>query len=145
MYSLPPISYILTLVQIRSESDEILLNHAEKEGVLVFQGTRVDALDFEGDPSVSRPISAKWSNKSGQAGTISFEWLVDASGRAGIISTKYLKNREFREHLRNVAVWGYWRDVTIYQEGTPRSNAPWFEAMTGDPSPLVYITCFSAH
>ncbi|KAF9258005.1 FAD/NAD-binding domain-containing protein, partial [Marasmius fiardii PR-910] len=115
---------------IRSEADEILLNHAEKEGVRVFQATQVASINFEDDPQTSRPTSANWTQKSGQSGTISFDWLVDASGRAGIISTKYLKNREFREHLRNVAVWGYWRNVTVYQEGTDRSNAPWFEAMT---------------
>ncbi|KAJ7319134.1 FAD/NAD-binding domain-containing protein [Mycena albidolilacea] len=115
---------------IRSEADELLLNHAAAQGVHVYQETRVDSISFTGDPANSRPVEAAWTNKSGNSGSIEFDWLIDASGRSGIMSTKYLKNREFREHLRNVAVWGYWRNVTIYQEGTARSNAPWFEAMT---------------
>ncbi|KAL4262186.1 FAD/NAD(P)-binding domain superfamily protein [Pleurotus pulmonarius] len=115
---------------IRSEADKILLDHAETQGVKVFQCTRVNSINFEGAPDSSRPVAANWSTKSGGHGTIAFDWLVDASGRSGLMSTKYLKNREFREHLRNVAVWGYWTNVTVYKEGTARSNAPWFEAMT---------------
>ncbi|KAJ8495116.1 hypothetical protein ONZ45_g12997 [Pleurotus djamor] len=115
---------------IRSEADEILLDHAATQGVAVYQKTRVVEVEFDGDPANSRPISASWSNKAGDTGSIKFDYLIDASGRSGLLSTRYLKNREFREHLRNVAVWGYWRDVTVYQEGTPRSNAPWFEAMS---------------
>ncbi|PFH50120.1 hypothetical protein AMATHDRAFT_61783 [Amanita thiersii Skay4041] len=115
---------------IRSEADEMLLRNASRQGVKVFEETRVTSIDFEGDPATSRPIAADWTNKKGESGKIKFEWLVDASGRAGIMSTKYLKNRNFREGLRNIATWGYWRNVKIYAEGTKRSNAPWFEAMT---------------
>lgn len=130
---IPRCSSPSNIYQIRSEADKILLDHAETQGVKVFQCTRVNSIDFEGAPDSSRPIAANWSNKTGDHGTIAFDWLVDASGRSGLMSTKYLKNREFREHLRNVAVWGYWTNVTVYREGTARSNAPWFEAMTGDP------------
>ncbi|EJC99652.1 FAD/NAD-binding domain-containing protein [Fomitiporia mediterranea MF3/22] len=117
---------------IRSESDEMMLRHAAREGVQVFEETRVDSIQFEGDPSNSRPISATWVNKNGASGEIKFDWLIDASGRNGIMETKYLKNRTFREGLRNTAIWGYWRNARIYQEGTKRSNSPWFEAMTDE-------------
>ncbi|KAF8523372.1 FAD/NAD-binding domain-containing protein [Hysterangium stoloniferum] len=116
----------------RAEADELMIRHAEKQGVKVFERIRVDSINFEndGDPSTSRPISANWRNKDGQSGAIRFDWLIDASGRQGVMSTKYLKNRIYREGLRNVAAYGYWKDVTVFDEGGPRSNAPWFECMT---------------
>jgi flavin-dependent dehydrogenase len=105
-----------------------MLNHAASQGVAVFQETRVESITFDG----TRPVSADWKNKQGQSGTIAFDWLIDASGRQGLISTKYLKNRIYREGLRNVAVYGYWTDVKIVDpEGGRRHNCPWFEAMNG--------------
>jgi flavine halogenase len=65
-------------------------------------------------------------------GTTTFDYLIDATGRAGIMSTKYLKNRHFNVSLKNVAVWGYWNGVDIYGVGTNRKGAPWFEALTGE-------------
>jgi len=51
-------------------------------------------------------------------GMISFNYLVDATGRAGLMSTKYSKNRNFTESLKNIAVWGYWTGAGSYGEGT---------------------------
>jgi len=112
--------------------DDLMLRHAAKQGVKVFEETRVESIDFTGDPATSRPIAAHWTNKQGAKGRIAFDWLVDASGRAGVMSTKYLKNREMRESLRNVAVWGYWKDVKRYAEGTKRECSGWFEALTDE-------------
>ncbi|EPQ51290.1 FAD/NAD P-binding domain-containing protein [Gloeophyllum trabeum ATCC 11539] len=117
---------------IRSESDEMMLCHASRQGVKVFEETRVESIEFRDGESSGRPIAATWKNKEGQSGRIHFEWLVDASGRAGIMSTRYLHNRQYREGLRNIAVWGYWKGVKINQAGTRRSNAPWFEAMSDE-------------
>jgi flavine halogenase len=64
-------------------------------------------------------------------GTTTFDYLIDATGRAGIMSTKYLKNRHFNVSLKNVAIWGYWNNVDSYGVGTNRQGAPWFEALTG--------------
>ncbi|KAF8801165.1 FAD/NAD(P)-binding domain-containing protein [Phlegmacium glaucopus] len=117
---------------IRSEMDELMLRHAQKEGVKVFEETKVESIDFEGDPQTSRPISATWLKKDGDTGKIAFDWLVDASGRAGVMSTKYLRNRQMRENLRNVAVWGYWKDMKRHGVGTKRANSAWFEALTDE-------------
>lgn len=97
--------FTISNTQIRSEMDDLLLRNARKHGVQVFEETRVTDIDFEGDPESSRPVAAHWSNKAGASGSIKFDWLIDASGRAGIMSTKYLRNRVMRESLRNVAVW----------------------------------------
>lgn len=117
---------------IRSEMDDLLLRNARKHGVQVFEETRVTDIDFEGDPESSRPVAAHWSNKAGASGSITFDWLIDASGRAGVMSTKYLRNRVMRESLRNVAVWGYWTGVRGIGDGTERAGSPWFEALTDE-------------
>lgn len=116
----------------RAESDKLMWDYAKSQGVSTFEETRVEAIQFEndGDPATSRPISASWTSKSGQSGTIHFDWLIDASGRSGIMSTKYLRNRIFREGLRNVGVYGYWKNVrTVNGDDHPEANATWIEAL----------------
>lgn len=68
-----------------------------------------------------------------------------------MLSTRYLKNRHFNASLKNIAVWGYWRNrisdeepdneqdkedhkprVGMYGKGTSREGAPWFEALTDE-------------
>ncbi|KAJ7764116.1 putative halogenase [Mycena maculata] len=116
---------------VRSEFDEILLRHAAESGASVFEGIQVTSIEFSGD-TTTRPISAAWKSDRGASGTVRFKWLVDASGRAGIMSTKYLKSRKFNQALRNIAFWGYWAGAGTYAPGTKRENAPWFEALTDE-------------
>ncbi|KAH8706038.1 hypothetical protein BGW36DRAFT_21633 [Talaromyces proteolyticus] len=124
---------------IRSESDEILFNHARESGAKAFHGVKVNSLEFEDYESEfpngekvanpGKPISAKWSSKDGRSGEITFKYLVDATGRVGITSTKYLKNRHYNEGLKNLAIWGYYKNNTPWAQGTPRENQPFFEGM----------------
>lgn len=87
----------------RSEFDHLLLNHAEECGASVFQSCRVLSLDFAQSPDnetsssvpasnasvdPKRPVSATYVTSSGMKGEIKFDFLVDASGRAGIMSTQ---------------------------------------------------------
>ncbi|CCM02243.1 uncharacterized protein FIBRA_04324 [Fibroporia radiculosa] len=109
---------------LREDMDKLMLDHAVEQGVKVFEETRVESLIFEGGTDSGRPISAFWKNKQGGSGSIKFEWLVDASGRQGLMSTKYLKNRLIREGLKNVAVYGYWKGVTRYKESRRGEVAP---------------------
>ena len=143
------------------------MNHARSSGASVYELTKVTSLSFSpSDPT--KPISASWthspppsplsppasptSNSSNISnnvesaekplpitGTTTFTHLIDATGRAGILSTGYLKNRHFNASLKNVAVWGYWRGVGSYGVGTKREGSPWFEALTGEP----LCVCFS--
>lgn len=80
-----------------------------------------------------RPVAVKWENTIDRrvSGTISFDYLVDATGRDGIMAQKYLKHRKVNTSLRNIAIWGYWKGAGIYGKGTSRQNAPWFEALVG--------------
>jgi flavin-dependent dehydrogenase len=135
--------------KLRSEFDHMLMNHARSSGASVYEQTKVTGISFSNtDPR--KPISVAWihtpSNilpsppaspqidtapRQSISGTTTFDYLVDATGRAGIISTKYIKDRHFNESLKNIAVWGYWKNVGTYGVGTGREGAPWFEALTG--------------
>ncbi|KAJ7789571.1 hypothetical protein B0H14DRAFT_3115738 [Mycena olivaceomarginata] len=116
---------------VRSELDEILLRHAEECGAKVYEEHKVTELVFA-EGSNHRPISARFTTRSGEVRSITFDYLVDASGRAGIMSTKYLKNRHLNETLKNIACWAYFRGADMYAPGTDRENAPWFEALTDE-------------
>jgi len=101
-----PLRYPYSFQVVRSEFDQLMLEHAKSQGVKVFEGTEIRSLSFDGD----RPRSATWSQVVGgsDTGEISFDYLVDASGRAGVIAMHYLKNRSYHNELQNVAIWGYW-------------------------------------
>jgi flavin-dependent dehydrogenase len=83
-------------------------------------------------PDPGRPKEARWTSKDGATGTINFDYLVDASGRQGLMSTKYLKNRKMNagEQLQSVALWGYWTNGGLYGKGTPREGHPYFESLS---------------
>lgn len=101
---------------VRSEFDQILLEHARSQGVHVFEGVTVNDIEFSGD----RPVSARWSvkqNDGGGQGRISFDFLVDASGRGGVLATRYLKSRRFHDVFRNVACWTYWDGARKLEKG----------------------------
>ncbi|KAF7331262.1 hypothetical protein MKEN_00003300 [Mycena kentingensis (nom. inval.)] len=117
---------------VRSEFDEIVLRHAAEVGVAVHEGVYVTNIHFSADDP-KRPVAAEYkSSDTGSTGKIDFEWLVDASGRLGIMSTKYLKNRTFNKALKNIAYWAYYKGAGVYMPGTQRENAPWFEALTDE-------------
>ncbi|KAG6855641.1 Flavin-dependent halogenase armH1 [Tephrocybe sp. NHM501043] len=120
---------------IRSEFDELLLRHASASGVKVFEGYKVTDIKFSGE----RPVSAVYEVQHNKSKEISFDYLVDASGRTGLMSTKYLQNRRFNKSLRNIAFWGYWKGGGRYSPGTNRENAPWFEAFTDETGWAWYI------
>ncbi|KAF5352704.1 hypothetical protein D9756_005858 [Leucocoprinus leucothites] len=118
---------------IRSEFDNMLLRHAEESGAHVFEETKVTEIIFEETKGVEkRPTMAFYTRKTGKTGQIRFEYLVDASGRNGIMTTKYLKNRKMNQSLHNIACWAYWTGQKQYMANTYRHNAPWFESLTDE-------------
>ncbi|RMZ75371.1 hypothetical protein DV737_g5306, partial [Chaetothyriales sp. CBS 132003] len=134
---------------IRSEADYLMFQHAGKSGAKTFDEVRVTALEFEkselklpdpATPSPGRASAAHWTNKAdGTSGTIKFDYLIDASGRFGILSTKYLKNRKFNSGLKNIADWAYWKNTGTYAPGTHREGQPFFEALQDTSGWCWYI------
>ncbi len=116
---------------IRSEFDQMLLEHAASQGVQVFQGIEVRGLSFDGD----RPRRAQWRQKVAQAssrgnhhhasnghhssngasgaasGEIAFDFVIDASGRSGLLATRYLRNRRYHTVFQNIAIWSYYKNA----------------------------------
>ncbi|KAI1163376.1 FAD/NAD(P)-binding domain-containing protein [Nemania serpens] len=118
---------------VRSEADDLLFKHAETCGVKTFDETKVASIEFSppcvNDQEFGRPVSATWTRKDGTSGTIALDYVVDASGRNGLISTKYLKNRTYNQGLKNIASWGYWKGGGVHGVGTRTEGAPYFEAL----------------
>lgn len=100
---------------VRSEFDKLLLDHARTLGVEVAEGVTVRKIEFNGE----RPCAACWSETKNpeRSGRIRFDYLVDASGRAGVMSTRYLKSRQFHDVFRNVAAWSYWKNAKQLAKG----------------------------
>ncbi|KAG6872946.1 hypothetical protein C0995_004830 [Termitomyces sp. Mi166 len=147
---------------VRSEFDQLLMNHARTSGAAVYELTKVTGISFSStDPT--KPVSVSWSHtptpsvqssaaspwtsamsflgkimsplipkSTAVTGITTFTHLIDATGRAGLLSTKYLKNRRYNASLKNVAVWAYWKGTALYGAGTTRQGAPWFEALTDE-------------
>jgi flavin-dependent dehydrogenase len=106
---------------VRSEFDQLLLEHARSQGVAVYEGIQVRELSFEGE----RPRLATWEQVvDGHAvGEVSFDYLIDASGRAGLIALRYRKNRHYHEAFQNVALWGYWSGAATLPSAPPGAIA----------------------
>ncbi|MFG3317584.1 NAD(P)/FAD-dependent oxidoreductase [Streptomyces sp. NPDC048171] len=92
---------------VRSQFDELLLRHAQRQGADVREATSVRRVHLTDDTA----RSATWTTADGHRGEIAFQHLVDASGRAGLLATRHLRSRRFHDVFRNVAAWGYWRDA----------------------------------
>ncbi|MFE2323771.1 NAD(P)/FAD-dependent oxidoreductase [Streptomyces sp. NPDC059385] len=90
---------------VRSEFDHALLEHARDQGVKVHEEVAVRTVGFRD----GRATDAVWSSDQGERGVTRFRHLVDASGRAGLLSARQLRTRRFHDAFRNVAAWGYWR------------------------------------
>ncbi|KAI4178786.1 MAG: hypothetical protein L6R41_008209 [Letrouitia leprolyta] len=122
---------------VRSESDDMIFRHAGEMGAHVFDETKVDNIEWapldeawnSELPNPGRPVSATWTRKDGTSGTIKFDDIIDASGRAGVVSTKHLKNRKYNQGLKNIASWGYFKGVADHAIGTNKQGAPYFEAL----------------
>ncbi|KAH8930314.1 FAD/NAD(P)-binding domain-containing protein [Atractiella rhizophila] len=113
----------------RAQFDEILLHQAQALGAKVFEDVKVTELTFDKE-NPAKPVSATYTKKGNTtAQTITFDYLVDASGRFGLMSTKYLKNRRFLDSLKNYANLAYFEGQDAYAPGTDRENAPYFQSL----------------
>jgi len=99
---------------VRSEFDQILLEHSRSEGVDVREGVKAnEVLYWDG-----RPCAVRWTQQGERRkGEIAFDYLIDASGRAGLMATHYLDNRLLNEGFRNIAIYSYWSGTKPPEHG----------------------------
>ncbi|YCK36445.1 NAD(P)/FAD-dependent oxidoreductase [Actinomadura sp. ATCC 39365] len=93
----------------RDDFDQVLLDHAASQGVEVIQRARVRRVLFED----GRACAAEWDR-----GLERFDHVVDASGRAGVLSAQHFRDRRPHDVFRNVAIWGYYQGGDLLP-GTP--------------------------
>jgi len=100
---------------VRSEFDKILLDHARELGVEVFEGVSVRDIEFD----YGRAVAAQWyeTKEPDRRGRIAFDYVIDASGRGGVLTTRHLKSRRFHDVFRNVAAWAYWKNAKPLDRG----------------------------
>ena len=113
---------------VRSEFDQLLFEHARACGARAYDGTRVTDVAFDD----GRPVSASVVDATGAERTVRFEFLVDATGQAGLLSSRYFKNRRAEAALANVAVGAYYRGASTYRDDAGREHPGAFsmEALT---------------
>ncbi|MEU8204074.1 NAD(P)/FAD-dependent oxidoreductase [Streptosporangium sp. NPDC049046] len=127
----------------RADFDDVLLRHAADEGVEVVQGAQVKKVRFDGD----RAVGVEWTH-DGRLLEAPAEFVVDASGRAGVLSSQHFRNRRPHDVFRNVAIWGYYRGGTLLPR-TPRGginviSSPngwyWVIPLSGDVYSVGFVT-----
>jgi len=103
----------------RAEYDEILLRNAVDQGAEVIEGAFVRRIIFDGD----RAVSAEWANlkNESQSNTVKFKYVIDASGRSGVLSQQQFKMRKQHDVFQNIAIWGYWTGATLLPD-TPQGG-----------------------
>lgn len=91
----------------RDRFDEILLRHAESEGVQVFEEYNVLKVDLptEVSPQAATQVYYRDLN-SKMEGSITCHYVVDASGQNAVIG-RQLGLRKFDDDFRFMSVWGY--------------------------------------
>ncbi|OXM50359.1 halogenase [Amycolatopsis thailandensis] len=129
----------------RARFDEILLGNAAAQGARVVQDAEVREVSFAG----GRPVAVTWSPKRHPDArrTISCDYLIDATGRSGVLATRHLGNRLPHAVFRNVAAWSYWHGAELLPEapeGAVHSLAAehgwwWAIPLGGDRLSLGYV------
>jgi flavin-dependent dehydrogenase len=110
----------------RARFDQVLLEHARDSGVKVHEGTEVRAVRF----TDHRPTGVEWRTDTGTVGADECDYVVDASGRAGVVGEQTGNARQMHDVFRNVAIWGYWTGADLLP-GTPGGGLDAVSCPTG--------------
>lgn len=97
----------------RAEFDEILLRNAADQGAEVVEGATVRRVVFDED---DRPTAVEWAAAGEDlVRTTEFDFLVDASGRTGLLA-KHFKMRRAHNGFRNIGIWSYWTGARLHPD-----------------------------
>jgi flavin-dependent dehydrogenase len=130
----------------RASYDHILLKNAVDQGAEVREGASVKRVLFDGD----RAVSAEWTNLKDEStvNKVEFKYVIDASGRSGVLGQQQFKMRKKHDVFQNIALWGYWTDATLLPD-TPQGginvvSAPdgwwWHIPLTGNKYSVGLVT-----
>ncbi|MFD9061164.1 NAD(P)/FAD-dependent oxidoreductase [Kitasatospora purpeofusca] len=98
----------------RAAFDALLLENAAAKGVSVRHGITAKTVAFTAE---GRPSSVRCVTDDGTEVTYDgFDFLIDASGRTGLLSAQHFRNRTPHTFFRNVAIWGYWKGARLLPE-----------------------------
>ena len=114
------IDYKYSYQVVRSEFDHILLRHAAELGALVHEQTRATEVEF--DPT-GQATAVHWANEAGGSGRVQTRYVIDASGQAGLLATRHLRNRIFEDEFANVALGSYWKGALPYVDAEGETQA----------------------
>lgn len=129
----------------RADFDHILLKNAREQGAEVIERATVTNVIMDGD----RPTAVEWTvHGDDTIHTTEFDFLVDASGRAGVLAKKGLLQREQLPGFRNVAVWSYWEGSHLHPDSpegainvvsTPEGGWFWHIPLAGGRNSVGYV------
>lgn len=91
----------------RSQLDEHLLALAQKQGCELWRPAKVEAITMADDPRAAQRVTVKMGDETREAAAA---WVVDASGKAALLSRKLGLWRRLEEHPTN-SLWARFRDV----------------------------------
>ncbi|WP_330257133.1 tryptophan 7-halogenase [Nocardia sp. NBC_00565] len=127
----------------RDVFDDILLRNATAQGAEVIEQATVTNVVFDGD----RPTAVEWT-ADGQVHTTPVDYLVDASGRAGVLAKQQVIERQQHPAFRNVAVWSYWEGAHLHPDtpegginvvSTPEGGWFWNIPLTDGRNSVGYV------
>ena len=111
----------------RQEFDQILLERAREMGVEIREGCQVIACEFTPDAAILDVVAT-----DGAKSRVRVRALVDATGRAGLISRKFNLRAE-EPMLANISIYSHYKCVPRLEGQRPddirlvaRSDAGWF-------------------
>ncbi|WP_225783170.1 NAD(P)/FAD-dependent oxidoreductase [Xenophilus sp. Marseille-Q4582] len=106
----------------RSDLDELLFRHAQKEGALAIEGAQVREVEFDAEGATVRAVM-----KDGSRSAWRTRFVVDASGRDTLLANK-LKSKQKNPRHNSTAIFGHFRNARRL-EGRDEGHITicWFE------------------
>ncbi|WP_328392918.1 NAD(P)/FAD-dependent oxidoreductase [Nocardia sp. NBC_00416] len=129
----------------RAEFDKILLDNAAEQGTEVIEQATVKRVVFNDE---GRPNAVEWTLAGDSAvRTTECDFLVDASGRAGILA-KHFNMRRVHDGFRNIGIWSYWTGAHLHPDSpegainvvsTPEGGWFWHIPLAGGKFSVGYV------
>jgi len=106
----------------RSELDELLFRHAQKEGAVALEGAKVREVDFDAEGATVRAVTNDGRRRAWRT-----RFVVDASGRDTLLANKFKSKSRNPKH-NSTAIFGHFRNARRL-EGRQEGHITicWFE------------------